>query len=103
MAKRGTGRVEIEKTETEIPHLDDVLGGGLPELSVIVVAGAPGTGKTVLTQQILFNVASPEHPGGVLRHSGRAAGETYPPPAAVCLLQSEEGGHLQGSAERVPR
>jgi circadian clock protein KaiC len=34
--------------------LDSVIGGGLPEGSLFVVAGAPGTGKTILAQQIAF-------------------------------------------------
>lgn len=62
MAKRSTGRVEIKKIKTGVPNLDYVLDGGIPELSVSVVAGAPGTGKTVLTLQILFNAASPGRP-----------------------------------------
>ena len=37
--------------------LDAILGGGLPARSVTVVAGAPGTGKTVLTLQMLFHHA----------------------------------------------
>ena len=37
--------------------LDRVLGGGLPTGSVIMVAGEPGTGKTVLTLQIMFSLA----------------------------------------------
>ncbi len=35
-------------------NLDRVLGGGLPAGSALVIAGAPGTGKTVLAQQIAF-------------------------------------------------
>jgi circadian clock protein KaiC len=45
---------------TGIPRLDTVLGGGLPLGSLIVVAGSPGTGKTILAQQICFNNATPE-------------------------------------------
>jgi KaiC/GvpD/RAD55 family RecA-like ATPase len=33
--------------------LDTVLGGGLPAGSLVVVAGPPGSGKTILAQQIL--------------------------------------------------
>lgn len=46
----------IEKISTGINGLDDVLNGGIPELSVCLLAGNPGTGKTILAQQILFNV-----------------------------------------------
>ena len=37
--------------------LDKILGGGIPALSVVVIAGEPGSGKTVLTLQMLFNAA----------------------------------------------
>lgn len=38
-----------------------VLGGGLEPGSAIVLAGSPGTGKTILAQQICFANASAEH------------------------------------------
>lgn len=44
------------------PGLDQILGGGLPEFSFNVIAGAPGAGKTTLTQQIMFALATPERP-----------------------------------------
>jgi len=37
---------------TGITGLDLVLNGGLEPGSVVVVAGAPGTGKTILAQQL---------------------------------------------------
>jgi circadian clock protein KaiC len=57
------GRVLIRKLSTGVPGLDAVLGGGLPEYSFNLIAGAPGTGKTTLAQQILFANATPESPG----------------------------------------
>ena len=58
----GTARVAITRLPTGVPGLDEVLGGGLPEYSFTVIAGAPGAGKTTLAHQILFNLASPERP-----------------------------------------
>jgi circadian clock protein KaiC len=46
---------------TGIAPLDRILGGGIPPYSVVIVAGEPGTGKTILSQQILFANATPEH------------------------------------------
>src|SRR6266550_2866958 len=37
--------------------LDAILGGGIPSQSVVVITGEPGSGKTVLTLQILFRAA----------------------------------------------
>ncbi len=39
--------------------MDEVLGGGIPEYSFNLIAGAPGTGKTTLSQQIMFALALP--------------------------------------------
>src|SRR5688500_9251962 len=60
MRKRGT--VAINRLPTGVPGLDMVLGGGLPEYSFNVIAGAPGSGKTTLAQQMMFAHASAERP-----------------------------------------
>lgn len=51
----------MQRLSTGIPRLDTVLGGGLPVGSLIVVAGAPGSGKTILAEQICFGSATSEH------------------------------------------
>lgn len=53
-------RVVIEKLPSGVPGLDAILGGGVPEGSFNLVAGAPGTGKTTLAQQFVFENATPE-------------------------------------------
>jgi circadian clock protein KaiC len=55
-------RVVINKLSTGVPGLDDVLGGGLPELSFTLLAGGPGSGKTTLAHQIMFATATAERP-----------------------------------------
>ena len=57
-----TDRVAIRRLPTGVPGLDQILGGGLPEFSFNLIAGAPGAGKTTLAQQIMFALASPERP-----------------------------------------
>src|SRR4030095_2055361 len=42
--------------------LDDILMGGIPANTITVLMGAPGSGKTILAEQIAFHNASPETP-----------------------------------------
>lgn len=58
----GNGRVAIRKLPTGVPGLDEILGGGLPEFSFNIIAGAPGCGKTTLAHQIMFANATPQRP-----------------------------------------
>src|SRR5438093_4989581 len=55
-------KVSIEGLPTGSAGLDSVLNGGLPEYSLNLIAGAPGTGKTTLAHQIMFANASRERP-----------------------------------------
>jgi circadian clock protein KaiC len=55
-------RVAIGRLPTGVPGLDEVLGGGLPEYSFNLIAGAPGSGKTTLAHQVMFELATPERP-----------------------------------------
>jgi circadian clock protein KaiC len=55
-------KVTIRKLATGVPGLDEILGGGLPEFSFNIIAGAPGCGKTTLAHQVMFANATPERP-----------------------------------------
>ena len=64
-------RVKINRLATGVPGLDEILrgetaeqndGGGLPEYSFNIIAGAPGSGKTTLAHQIMFANASKNQP-----------------------------------------
>ena len=44
----------MKRTTTGVAGLDLVLNGGLEPGAVVVVAGGPGTGKTILAQQMCF-------------------------------------------------
>ncbi len=57
-----TDRVAIRRLPTDVPGLDQILGGGLPEFSFNLIAGAPGAGKTTLAQQIMFALSSADRP-----------------------------------------
>src|ERR1700682_5927861 len=54
-------RADIGRLRTGIGDLDLILGGGLEPGSLVILAGAPGTGKTILAQQICFANATLEH------------------------------------------
>jgi circadian clock protein KaiC len=54
-----TDKIELRLVATGIPGFDNVLGGGLPELSFNIIGGAPGSGKTTFAQQIMFGLAGP--------------------------------------------
>src|SRR6202047_5222691 len=59
---QGKDRVTIRRLPTGVPGLDEILGGGLPEYSFNIIAGAPGCGKTTLAHQIAFANAGPKTP-----------------------------------------
>jgi circadian clock protein KaiC len=60
--KSESARVTIRKLPTGVPGLDDILGGGVPEFSMVILGGTPGCGKTTLAHQIVFANATPERP-----------------------------------------
>jgi circadian clock protein KaiC len=55
-------KVKINQLPTGVAGLDEIVGGGLPEFSFNIIAGAPGCGKTTLAHQIVFANATPERP-----------------------------------------
>lgn len=54
-----TKKSDLTRLQSGVRNLDVLLNGGLPKGSVVIVAGAPGSGKTIFTQQICFHNASP--------------------------------------------
>jgi len=49
------------RVATGVRNLDEILSGGLPLGTLTVFAGTPGSGKTILSQQIVFKNASPQN------------------------------------------
>ncbi|MCF6094375.1 hypothetical protein L1765_10405 [Microaerobacter geothermalis] len=47
----------MDKLKTGIKNLDGILSGGIPVYSLNIVSGSPGSGKTILVQNIIFNSA----------------------------------------------
>lgn len=42
---------------TGVPYLDDILAGGIPRGSLVIIVGPPGSGKTTLANQVAFTAA----------------------------------------------
>jgi circadian clock protein KaiC len=55
-------KVKIRQLPTGVRGLDEIIGGGLPEFSFNIIAGAPGCGKTTLVHQIVFANATLKQP-----------------------------------------
>jgi circadian clock protein KaiC len=49
--------VAASKVKTGVYGLDQLLGGGFPEGSIVLVSGTPGTGKTIMGLQFLYEGA----------------------------------------------
>jgi circadian clock protein KaiC len=61
--KAAPRKVPLDALATGVPGLDEVLGGGLPQLSFNLIAGDPGSGKTTLAMQMMFASATVGRPG----------------------------------------
>ncbi|HLD97267.1 MAG TPA: ATPase domain-containing protein [Candidatus Nanoarchaeia archaeon] len=52
--------------KTGIKGLDKQLGGGIPEGALVMVTGSPGTGKTILGMEFLYNGATRYDEPGIM-------------------------------------
>lgn len=52
----------MKRITTGIEALDRILGGGFPANSINIIMGSPGSGKTMLAEQIAFTNATAERP-----------------------------------------
>jgi len=52
----------MKRITTGTAEFDLILGGGLPQYSMTIIAGTPGSGKTILAQQFAFANARPDAP-----------------------------------------
>jgi len=51
----------MERIPTHVPNLDDILHGGLPQNSTVLISGVPGSGKTILVNQIAYGHATTDN------------------------------------------
>src|SRR3990167_5638746 len=67
-------KIHYQRVKTGIEEFDRVLGGGIVNGSLILVAGDPGIGKSTLLTQVALNIA---------RGPARAAAPPRLPPRAL--------------------
>ncbi|TMF00683.1 MAG: hypothetical protein E6I42_11340, partial [Chloroflexi bacterium] len=51
-----------DRIPTGSRRLDEILHGGLPLNAISLIVGVPGSGKTILSQQVAFRNATTERP-----------------------------------------
>jgi KaiC/GvpD/RAD55 family RecA-like ATPase len=61
----GEGHLSESRVSTGIRGLDELVRGGFPKGRVILVVGGPGTGKTILASQFLYNGINEHDENGV--------------------------------------
>jgi len=55
--------VPLERVESGVPGLDELLKGGIPRRNVVLLSGGPGTGKSIFGQQFLYHGLLKKQPG----------------------------------------
>lgn len=53
-SKSKEGKIIVERVKTGVPGLDDMMDGGIPKGNLVVLSGDPGSGKTVLCWQFIY-------------------------------------------------
>lgn len=53
---------ETERMSSGNPEVDHILGGGFPANSINIIMGHPGSGKTILAEQLIFHNAGDDRP-----------------------------------------
>lgn len=53
----------VERVKTGVPGLDEILNGGIPARNVVLLSGGPGTGKSILASQFIWNGLQLGEPG----------------------------------------
>ncbi|MDD5148448.1 MAG: ATPase domain-containing protein [Candidatus ainarchaeum sp.] len=58
-------KMPVERTQTGVPGLDEILFGGIPASNLVVISGDPGSGKTCLCLEYLYMGATKFGEAGV--------------------------------------
>jgi circadian clock protein KaiC len=92
---RGSSGAPLSRIATHIPGLDGALHGGVPQGSVVLIAGAPGTMKTSLALFILANNAISDLRGGLYITFGERAASLFRQMETMGLDFSRVEGRLE--------
>jgi KaiC/GvpD/RAD55 family RecA-like ATPase len=55
----------MERVKTGIPGLDKIMMGGIPKNQLVLITGTSGTGKTILSNQFIYNGITKFNENGV--------------------------------------
>lgn len=93
----------IEKIRTGVPGLDRVLKGGLRKNTTLLITGSPGTGKTIMALQFIYNGAKQFGEKGIFISTEENAAElrAYAGELGMDLEKYEKTGKLFLFEERV--
>lgn len=94
ISKNGDGT--STRLKTNISDVDDVLGGGIVEASVNLIAGEPGIGKSTLIMQLAAAIANSA--GQVLYVSGEESAEQVASRASRLGLSSDNLGIVSSTS-----
>ncbi len=105
------GVMAMKKLKTGIPGMDEILNGGIPERNIVLIAGGPGTGKSIFSQQFIYSglemneggvyVALEEHPVQIRKNmeSFNWKVEKFESAGMFAIIDAFTGG-IGSSAER---
>lgn len=90
----GTGSRDLPRLSTGVSGLDDLMGGGIPTGTSLLIAGPSGSGKTVLSMQFLTEGAKLGQPGLLALFEKRPSDYLKTNPLGATVAQQIKDGLL---------
>ncbi|MDG6905422.1 MAG: AAA family ATPase [Nitrososphaerota archaeon] len=100
----------VERIRTGISGFDDCIGGGLIKGDVHILAGGPGTGKTIFASTIAYNVmggentavyATFEEPASYLKRNMKCYGVDYEKSGRILEFEALSGKGLESNVSAL--
>ncbi len=85
---------KVNRVPTGIPNLDDLIEGGFPKNSIILLTGPPGSGKTIFALNYLYKGVSKYNEKGIFI-------SLEMPVKDVCMQASQFGWDLKKMREKL--